>query len=109
MGAGRALVSDNFDAVDILDTASGGVVQSIATTFPDGGTQQGVAWRPGEVWVSGWWSPLEIYNEQGTQLGTIDLAAARGDGEWPMHHLAFDGALLLVGSEGELTWFSITP
>src|SRR6185312_6008040 len=62
---GRALVSHAFDEVDVVDTSSGGTVQAISTSFMDGGTQQGVAWRPGEIWVGGWLSPLEIYNEAG--------------------------------------------
>jgi hypothetical protein len=71
------------------------------------GTQQGIAWRPGEIWVSDWYMPMEIFEEFGDLLGTINLTALQGGGADPMHHLAFDRGQLLVGCNGQLTWYDV--
>jgi len=108
MSSGRTLLTRGYDEVDVIDATSGGTEASITTSFTDG-TQQGIAWRPGEIWVGGWFSPAEIYDEHGALLGTVDAADLRAEAAYPMHHLAFDGDLLLLGVAGQLTWYRITP
>lgn len=115
MGSDRVLVSAG--GIQIIDAATGGdlarfasatVVDPTRMAITFANTQQGIAWRPGEIWVGNWYMPLEIYDEAGTLLGKIDFAAIRGEGASPMTHLAFDHDKLLVGREGQLTWFTIT-
>ncbi|HEY1551624.1 MAG TPA: hypothetical protein VGG28_27545 [Kofleriaceae bacterium] len=109
MGTDRVLVSpsDGDGEVLVAQTSDGGIVQTFGTTVW-GGTQQGVAWRPGEIWTSGWASPMMILDESDTVLGTIivpDLDTGEAD---PMRYLAFDNNELLVGKNGQLTWYSIS-
>jgi hypothetical protein len=110
MSVDRVLFSpgQGQDEVLVAQSSSGGVMQTIDTTFYLG-TQQGIAWRPGEIWAGGWQSPIEIYDESGTLLGTIDLPALISDSADPVRYLAFDNDELLVGDAGQLTWYAITP
>ncbi|HEY1551625.1 MAG TPA: hypothetical protein VGG28_27550 [Kofleriaceae bacterium] len=108
MSVDRVLFSPGQDQVLVAQSSTGGVMQTIATTFYLG-TQQGVAWRPGEIWAGGWQSPIEVYDEAGTLLGTIDLPALISDSADPVRYLAFDNDDLLVGDAGQLTWYAITP
>lgn len=108
MSVDRVLFSPGQDEVLVAQSSTGGVMQTIATTFYLG-TQQGVAWRPGEIWAGGWQSPIEIYDETGGLLGTIDLPALISDSASPVRYLAFDNDELLVGDAGQLTWYAITP
>jgi hypothetical protein len=117
MGSNRALVSAINQGVLELDTANGGVMRTFASpvvvdpgdmggvSFTD--TQQGIAWRPGEIWVANWYMPSAIFDEDGNVLGTINLAQLQSVGADPMHHLAFDRGKLLVGTAGQLTWYDV--
>lgn len=115
MASDRALISN--DGVDVIDASTGGVEQEFSSaTVVDpsdmggisfSGTQQGIAWRPGEIWVASWYLPLEVFSESGQVLGTIDLPDLRSDSAWPTAHLAFDRGQLLVGRDGELTWYDV--
>ncbi len=108
MGTDRVLVSPgDDDEVQVAQTSDGGIVQTMGTAVW-GGTQQGVAWRPGEIWTCGWASPMVILDENDNVLGMIDLADLDTGEADPMRYLAFDNDELLVGKDGQLTWYSIS-
>lgn len=112
----RVLVSDN--GILALNAITGGATLSFSSSTvlhpnePMGGisftsTQQGVAWRPGEIWVGNWYMPMEIFSECGVALGKVSLPELQSASAYPTHHLAFDGGQLLVGSQGQLTWYDV--
>jgi hypothetical protein len=115
MASDRALISDY--SVLVVDSASGGVTSSFSSPvvldpgdmggIPFSGTQQGIAWRPGEIWVGNWYMPMEIFDESGQMLGTIAFDAIRSGSAGNVFYLKFDRGQLLVGGAGQLTWYDV--
>jgi hypothetical protein len=116
MGSDQALISNR--AVTVVDASSGGLLRSFQgpgeldpsspmhVSFSD--TQEGIAWRPGEIWAGSPFMPMQVYDDQSNALlGTIDLPALRSEGSIPVGHLAFDRGLFLVGRGGALTWYRV--
>ena len=116
-GSSQALVSATNAGISVLSSTTGGVTLTFASplvldpndmggvSFSD--TEQGIAWRPGEIWVGNWLMPMQIFDESGKLLGAIDLAQLQSDSAWPTRHLAFDRGMLLVGNDGVLTWYDV--
>jgi hypothetical protein len=116
MGSGQILLS-TWTAVDVLDSATGGITSSFASpttvdpsemggiSFPM--TEQGIAWRPGEIWVANWYMPSEVFDETGDVIGTVDLSSLLTEGASPTRYLKFDRGQLLVGFGGQLTWYDV--
>jgi hypothetical protein len=109
-------VTDSHGVVVALDATSGGVASTFATKMNYGSSasadnwfQQGIASRPGEIWVAAQTatSPtIEIFDESGRDLGVADPGNLQGRD--PVL-LAFDRGKLLVATGGQLSWFAIAP
>ena len=109
-------VTDSRGTVVTLDGISGGVASTFATKTNYGSSanadnwfQQGIASRPGEIWVAAQTatSPtVEIFDESGGDLGAVDVGDLEGSS--PVL-LAFDRGELLVATGSQLTWFAIAP
>jgi hypothetical protein len=116
MGSDRVLIS-GYAGIQVVDAATGGQTQQFhSPTVVDPGdmggisfsdTEQGVASRPGEIWVANWYMAMEVFDPAGTLLGKVDLAALQDGAADPMHYLAFDRGQLLVGVDGQLTWYDV--
>lgn len=89
----RLLVSQVFNGVQWIDAKSYALVKTVATPFGDGGTQRGIAYRPGEIWLSSQASnQLVILDDSGKFIGVC--AADFLDPEW---NYVFDMYMTFAG------------
>lgn len=89
------LVSGQFDTVEWIDTSSMQLVKTRTTPFGEGGTQRGIAYRPGEIWLSSQaHDQLAILDDDGTFIGVCDVDIL--DPGW---NYVFDMHMTFVGEK----------
>jgi hypothetical protein len=111
VGSNEVLYSDVFDTVYTVDTATDGYVSTFSTDFNPSSTQKGIAWRPGEIWVSGWTTATaSVFDESGSLLGSAPFPSVIGlpvESAADTQALAFDRGQLLVAMDSQLTWLDV--
>ncbi len=112
-GNGKLYLAYAWNEIYTLDPTTGGLDANVSVALPDGGTERGVAYADGNLWVSSSFShTLLLVDTNGTTIGSgsIDLLPGNTDNvETAGLQLAWDGYSLIVSVDNQIVWLAARP
>ncbi|HSY39167.1 MAG TPA: hypothetical protein VLA79_06545, partial [Polyangia bacterium] len=103
-------LSSGTGSIFQIDRTTGGIKQQFATDAASFGRDDGIAYRPGEIWVGDLFGGMEVHDPT---TGALLATAAHDDGtsltEEEMGSSCFVGCQLVMASNFGITYFDTVP
>ena len=105
------LLSYAWSEVIAMNPTTGAQDWTISTPLGEGGTQVGLAYQAGNIWIATYWSDeLYVIDEKGHTTGSAYTSLLPGDPGDEQDQIAWvDASTLVIVADNQMTWVAVHP
>jgi hypothetical protein len=102
-------LSSGTGSIFQIDPTTGGILERFSTSAASYGRDNGIAYRPGELWVGDLFGGMEVHDPFGALIATATHADGSPLTQEEMGSSCFVGSELVIASTYGISYFDVVP